>query len=119
MEIACKVGAGVGMLLMYIQYCQTVGNMKHYIIVSVLVCILFNVIYSVMNKKKNLWEFADFFCYVFMYAAMYPIIFLLYALLSKAIGIPSIIGLIVTTLLMGFMILGSLFQYINLEELGQ
>ena len=54
------------MLLMYIQYCQTVGNMKHYIIVSVLVLILFNVMYFALNKKKDLWEFADFFCYVLM-----------------------------------------------------
>ena len=119
MEIACKVGAGVGMLLMYIQYCQTVGNMKHYIVVSVLVFILFNVMHFALNKKKDLWEFVDFFCYVLMYAASYPILFLLYALCSKAIGIPSIICLIVTTLLMAFMILGSLLQYIDLEELGQ
>ena len=118
MEIACKVGAGVGMLLMYIQYCQTVGNMKHYIIVSVLVLILFNVMYFALNKKKDLWEFADFFCYVLMYAASYPILFLLYALCSKAIGIPSIICLIVTTLLMALMILGNLLEYIDLEELG-
>ena len=119
MEIACKIGTGVGMLLMYIQYCQTVGNMKHYIIVSVIVCILFDVMYAALNKKKALWEFADFFCYVLMYAASYPILFLLCALLNKVIRIPSIICLTATTLIMAFMIFGSLVQYIDLEELGQ
>lgn len=97
-KIACNIGTGAGIGILYVQYCRTVEWMEHYIIFSVIVFFVLGALGSFLDEKKNAWKPMPYFVHMLISFAFWPVLFLGYAFCSKLLGFSEGFCLVVTAL---------------------
>jgi len=108
-EILCGWGSGISLIVLYVQYCRTVEQMDHYIIFSIIFCVVLSIAVGFFEGKKNKWQFGLFFSHELLVVALWPLGFGVYVFFSKLIGFSDSFCLIVTTI---FMCLISMFEMV-------
>ncbi len=96
----CGIGTGIGLPVLYVQYCRTVTSMDHYIIFSIIVLLVCGGIVGVFEGKEEKWSCGSYFYNMGITLGSCPILFLIYAFFSKLIGISDSFCLIATSVLM-------------------
>lgn len=95
-EMACNIGTGTGIGILYVQYCRTVEWMEHYIIFSVIALLVLGALWSFMDGKKNIWKPMPYFIHMLIGIAFWPVLFLGYAFFSKLLWFSEGFCLVVT-----------------------
>ena len=98
-EKMCGWGSGLSVFILYAQYCRSVEQVNHYIIFSVIVCIVCAMLTEFFDDKKQKWNCGHYFSCIFMVMMLWPIGFLIYAFFSKFIGFSESSCLIVTSVI--------------------
>lgn len=96
--------SGVPLVILFVQYCRTVVLMDHYIIFSIIFCVILYIICSFFDRKKDKWQFGLFLSTEALCMALWPIGFLVYAFFSKLIGFSSGVCLVVISVLIALAI---------------
>lgn len=99
-EKLCSWGSGISLFILYVQYCRTVEQMKHYIIFSIIFLVVTVIVSIFFNGKKNEWQFGLFFSLESIVMFFWSLGFLVYAFFSKLIGFSDSFCLVVTSILM-------------------
>lgn len=107
-ENLCKVGAGIGLSVLFVQYCRIVENKNHYVILSMVFLILFSGLNSFFDNKKGKWQFAEFFSLEAMCLAMYPVVFLFYTFFCDFLGFSKGICLLLSSVFMCYACIGEM-----------
>lgn len=97
----CGICSGMGLFVLYVQYCRSVETMKHYIIFSVVLFIVFFILIGIF--QEGTW-----YCSLYLYnisftLIFYPLLFLIYIFLCKLIRLPGSFCLVLTSIVMLFM----------------
>jgi hypothetical protein len=100
MEKWCGIGSGVSLFVLYAQYCRTLEQMSHYIILSVIVFIVGVILWFVFDEKKEKYQGGVFLSMECLCIAIMPLLFLVYAFFSKLLGFPEGFFLAVTSIVM-------------------
>ena len=98
-ETLCGWGSGLSLFILYVQYCRSVEQMNHYIIFSIIFCVVCAVIFSFFERRKDKWNCGLYFSCEFIVMMLWPIGFLIYAFFSKFIGFSESFCLVVTSVL--------------------
>ena len=98
-EKLCGWGSGLSLFILYVQYCRSVEQMNHYIIFSIIFCIICAVIFGFFEGRKDKWNCGLYFSCEFIVMMLWPIGFLIYAFFSKFIGFSESFCLVVTSVL--------------------
>lgn len=109
----CGFIEGIGLSLLFVQFCRTVERMNHYIIFSVIMLVVAFVLWSFFDGKKKTWACGSYVSCIFFSLAAYPVFFLAYALLSKLIGIPAVFCLVLATIVNGFFVFTFMMQTVD------
>lgn len=96
-EKLCGLGAGFSLFILYVQYCRSVEQMNHYIIFSIIFCVVCAVLFGFFEERKNKWNCGLYFSCEFIIMMLWPIGFLIYAFFSKFIGFSESFCLVVTS----------------------
>ena len=86
-EKGCGLASGLGLSILFVQYCRTVEEMDHYIIFSLVVFIVSAGIFSFFQGKRGDWSCGSYFYDMWGILALYPILFWIYTILSETIGL--------------------------------
>lgn len=89
----CRIGNFVGLSVLYIQFCRTVINMKHYIIFSSVMILVLLVIIGIFSDKCS-----AFITYQSFAIGGAPCAFLIYAFFTRFLGFSDIVFLVLTAL---------------------
>ena len=73
--------------------------MNHYIIFSIIFCVVCAVIFGFFEGRKDKWNCGLYFSCEFIVMMLWPIGFLIYAFFSKFIGVSESFCLVVTSVL--------------------
>lgn len=101
-EKVCSLASGIGLFVLFVQYCRTVEEMKHYIIFSIFLFIGNLIIMILLYIVKEKWSCGSYFCNMGRVLVEYPVYFLVYAFFSRLIGIPNHFCLVVVSIMMFF-----------------
>lgn len=104
----CNLGACIALIILYVQYCRTVENMKHYIWISVGFFVVTLILFSVFSNLEEKWNSAEFFSNLSSCICIFPIGFAVYAFFTKYFDFSCSITLIVTTALVGIIFLSAM-----------
>ncbi len=99
-EKACDVASGIATVVLYVQYCRSVEQMKHYIIFSLVWLIVSATIFGLFDNNKNQWQFGNFLTAEIYSMVAWSLLFLIYVFFAKFVGISNNICLIVTSVLL-------------------
>lgn len=96
-ELGCEIMAGIGIFILYVQYCRTVEMMNHYIIFSVV--LLGICVWAVANMYGDSRRI-EYFSRVCTCCAGGLFMFLIYMFLSNFVWFSNTIFLVLTSLIM-------------------
>lgn len=97
----CGICSGMGLFVLYVQYCRSVEAMKHYIIFSVVLFIVFFILIGIF--QEGTWYCSLYLYNVSFTLIFYPLLFLIYIFLCKLIRLPGSFCLVLTSIVMLFM----------------
>lgn len=102
----CGIGSGIGLFILYVQYCRSVELMKHYIFFSVIVFFVCCIFVNFFDKKREGWSCGSYFHNMGITLAFYPLLFLIYAFFSKFVRFSNVFCLVTTSIIMFLISLG-------------
>lgn len=98
-EKLCGWGSSLSLFILYVQYCRSVEQMNHYILFSIVFCVVCAVIFAFFEERKDKWNCGLYFSCEFIVMMLWPIGFLIYVFFSKFIGFSESFCLVVTSVL--------------------
>lgn len=105
---------GIGISILYFEYCRKVEEINHYIIFSIIAFVLIDVLINLTEKLKNDSHLGLYLYHISFSLICYPLLFLVYALLSKFFGLSESLCLGLTAVMLLLAILGIISDEDNL-----
>lgn len=106
MEKILNYATGIGISILYFEYCRSVERMDHYIIFSIIMFFVIGVLMNLTERIKDGSLFGLYLNHVSVSLLCYPVFFLIYALLAHFIGLSAGFCLGLTGILTFFGVLG-------------
>ena len=89
MEKIFNYATGIGISILYFEYCRSVERMDHYIIFSIIMFFVIGVLMNLTERIKDGSLFGLYLNRVSVSLLCYPVFFLIYALLAHFIGLSA------------------------------
>lgn len=112
-EKLCALVSGLSIVILFVQYCRLVELMDHYIIFSIIWFMIFAVIYSFFEGKKDKWQFGLFFSTEALCMVLWPVGFLIYAFFSKFLGFSSSFCLVVISIIVAIVTIAGMVGIVD------